>query len=63
MKTKSIKTLFSATGIVAVVIVSAVYIIPLAHNRSQNVTLGMEWTDLLRKHSTFSAQHPGYPVV
>jgi hypothetical protein len=62
MKTKSIKTFFIAVMVVAVVIVSAVYIIPLAHNRSQNVSLGMEWAHLLRKHSTFSAKHTGYPV-
>lgn len=62
MKTESIKTFFVAVIVVVVVIVSAVYIIPLAHNRSQNVSLGMKWADLLRKHSTFSAKHTGYPV-
>jgi hypothetical protein len=62
MKTESIKTFFVAVIVVVVVIVSAVYIIPLSHNRSQNVSLGMKWADLLRKHSTFSAKHTGYPV-
>jgi len=62
MKTKSIKIFFIAAVVVAAVIVSAVYIIPLAHNRSQNVSLGMEWAELLSRHSTFSAKHTGYPV-
>ena len=62
MKANSIKIFFIATVVAAAVIVSAVYIIPLAQNRSQNVSLGMEWAGLLRKHSTFSAKHTGYPV-
>jgi len=62
MKIKSIKTFVIAAGVMAVVVTVAVFVIPLAHNRSQNLSMGREWTGLLKKHTAFSAKSPGYPV-
>jgi hypothetical protein len=62
MKVTKIKIFIIITVVLAIVVLSAVYIIPLVHNRSQNVSLGRQWTDLLKKHSTFSAKQTGYPV-
>ena len=62
MKTKSIKAFVIAAAVVAIVAVALMFVIPLARQRSQNVSLGREWADLLKKHPTFSAKRPGYPV-
>jgi hypothetical protein len=62
MKVTKFKIFFIIAVVLAIVVLSAVYIIPLAHNRSQNVSLGRQWTDLLKKHSTFSAKQTGFPV-
>jgi hypothetical protein len=62
LKNKNFKALILAGVVVAIVVVGMIFIIPLARNRSQNVSLGREWMSLLKKHSTFSAKRPGYPV-
>ena len=62
VKNRSIKALVLAGVIVAIKVVGMMFIVPLARNRSQNVSLGREWMSLLKKHSTFSAKSPGYPV-
>ncbi len=38
--------------------VAAVYVVPLARERSENVALGREWAALLKSHPTFSGQRP-----
>jgi hypothetical protein len=62
VKNKSIKALVLGGVVVAIIVVGMIFIIPSARNRSQNVSLGREWMSLLKKHSTFSAKSPGYPV-
>jgi hypothetical protein len=44
------------------VVMAAIYIIPLVQERSHNVALGREWGALLKKHTSFSAKPPGYAV-
>lgn len=62
MEIKRIKTFIISIVIVALMVVAAVFVIPLARNRSQNVSMGREWAGLLKKHTAFSAKCPGYPV-
>jgi hypothetical protein len=62
MKIKRIKAFVIAVLVVAGVVAAAVHIIPLAQHRCRNVSLGREWAGLLKKHATFSAKGPGYPV-
>ena len=60
VKGKRVRVIVMAVVIAAVAVVTAVYVIPIARSRSQNVALGREWNDLLRKHPTFSgAQSSG----
>ncbi len=47
-------------SLVAVVIAAVIYVIPVIHDRNQNVALGREWTDLLKMHASFSAKPLGY---
>jgi hypothetical protein len=53
---------FRKAFVIAVAVVAAFIIIPLARNRSQNVSIGREWAGLFKKHPAFSAKRPGYPV-
>jgi len=62
MKIKSSKTLVIAVVVMAAVAAAAVFVIPLARHRSQNVSLGREWAGLLKKHPGFSAKRPTYPI-
>ena len=41
-------------------VVAAIYTVPLVHDRNQNVALGKEWADLLKRHAPFSAKPSGY---
>lgn len=62
MKTRCIRTFVIAALGMAGVVAAAVYVVPLAQHRGRNVSLGREWAGLLKKHATFSAKSPGYPV-
>lgn len=62
MNAKRFKGVILAAVGVAMVVVSAVYIVPIVRHRSQNVSQGRQWAGLLRKHPAFSAKLPAYPV-
>jgi hypothetical protein len=62
MKPKNFKAYITAILIVAIMVVVVHNLIPLIQNRSQNVSLGRDWASLLKKHTTFSAKHSGYPI-
>jgi hypothetical protein len=56
---KRAKVIVIAVVTVAVAVVTALYVVPMARHRSQNVALGRQWAGLLRKHPTFSGK-PSY---
>ncbi len=60
MLRKRIRTLAIVLAVVALMVVVAVYVIPMTRQRSQNVALGMQWGGLLKKHPDFSGQRPAY---
>jgi len=62
VKGKRVRVIVMAVVIAAVAVVTAVYVIPAARDRSQNVALGREWIGLLRKHPTFSRARPSSPA-
>ena len=62
MRTKRFKRTFLAVAAVAAVVISAVYVVPAARHRGQNVSLGRQWAGLLKKHPAFSADPLAYPV-
>ncbi len=62
MKIKLVKRMVLAGAAIAVVVVTAVYVVPMARNRSRNVSIGRQWAGLLKKHPAFSAKPPAYPV-
>ena len=62
MKLIRLKTVAGAVVIVAAVTAAAVYVIPMARHRSQNVSLGRQWAGLLKKHPAFSGKLPSYAV-
>jgi hypothetical protein len=62
MRPKRIRAIVYAAVVVTVVVVAAIYVIPLVQERSHNVALGREWAGLLKKHASFSAKPLGYPV-
>ncbi len=62
MRTQRTKAFVLALAIVAIVIVTVEFVIPLLRNRNQNVSLGREWAGLLKTHAGFSAKPPAYPV-
>jgi hypothetical protein len=62
MKMRMIKAVLIGAAAVAAAVASAVFVIPLARSRGQNVSLGREWTSLLKQHPAFSAKQPGYAV-
>jgi hypothetical protein len=51
-----------AVMVVAVAIVTAVYVVPAARHRSHNVALGRQWAGLLKQHPTFSGMRSSYPA-
>jgi hypothetical protein len=62
MRTKRTTVFVAAIALVAIAVVAVEFVIPLARNRSQNVSLGRAWAGLLKKHATFSAKPPAFPV-
>ncbi len=63
MKSKTIRVTALAVGVVGVTVAAVLYIVPLIQERNNNLALGREWAGLLKKHATFSAKPPGYPVT
>jgi hypothetical protein len=62
MKIRSIKAVVTGAVALAVVVIAAIYVIPLLQEHNQNVALGKEWAGLLKKYATFSAKPPGDSV-
>lgn len=60
MLRKRIRTFAMILAVVALMVVVAVYVIPISRHRSQNVALGMQWAGLLKKYPGFSGQRPAY---
>jgi hypothetical protein len=56
------KSLAIATAALAGVIVLALYVVPLARHRGQNVAQGRQWASLLKKHSAFSSKPTVYAI-
>jgi hypothetical protein len=56
------KSLIIATAALAAIIAFALYVVPLARRRGQNVAQGRQWADLLIKYPAFSANPPAYAV-
>jgi hypothetical protein len=62
MKTLSLRGIVLAVVALAAVVAAAVFVVPLARQRSQNVSQGRQWAGLLKKHPAFSAKLPACPV-
>ena len=61
MKLTRSKTTVLAVAIAALLVAVALYVVPRARQRSQNVALGRQWVGLLKAHPTFSARGPSPP--
>jgi hypothetical protein len=62
MKLTRSKTTVLAVASVALLVAGALYVVPKARQRSQNVALGKQWVGLLKAHPTFSAKGPSPPA-
>jgi hypothetical protein len=62
MRRKGRKRVVVAAAIAALLVAAALYIVPLARDRSENVAFGKQWAGVLKKHPTFSGRRPG-PTV
>ncbi len=62
MKLKGPEGMVMAVASAALVVAAAVYVVPLARERSENVALGRQWAGLLKAHPTFSGQRPSPSV-
>jgi hypothetical protein len=62
MKAKIVKRSLIALLLVAFVAAVALYVIPTARHRTQNVALGKHWLGLLQSHAAFSGKQPAYPA-
>jgi hypothetical protein len=54
------KSLLIATAALAAVTALALYVVPLARHRGQNVAQGRQWAGLLKAHPSFSAKSASY---
>ena len=62
MRIRRFKRIITATAALAAVIALALYVVPLARHRSQNVAQGRQWASLLKKHPAFSSKPAAYAV-
>lgn len=62
MGIRRFKRIITATATLAAVIVLALYVVPLARHRNQNVAQGRQWASLLKKHPAFSSKPTAYAV-
>ena len=62
MRMPRFKRIVTATAALAAVIALALYVVPLARHRSQNVAQGRQWASLLKKHPAFSSKPAAYAV-
>jgi hypothetical protein len=60
---KSIRATILTALVVGVIVLAAIYVIPLVKERNKNVAQGREWASLLKKHASFSARPSGNPVA
>lgn len=60
MKIPRFKNLVIAIVALAAVTALALYIVPLARHRGQNVAQGKQWAGLLKAHPSFSARFASY---
>ena len=63
MKLKGPKAIVLAVASAALLVAAAVYVVPLARQRSQNVALGRQWAGLLKAHPAFSGKGPSPPAA
>jgi hypothetical protein len=61
MKSKRIKAFVITAVVVLVLVMAVVFVVPLARERSECVSMEKEWMGLLKEHPTFSAKRPVYP--
>lgn len=62
MKLKRPKRVVMAVASAALVVAAAVYAVPLARERSENVAVGRQWAGWLKHHPAFSGQRASPPV-
>ncbi|HSA78512.1 MAG TPA: hypothetical protein VLG72_06610 [Nitrospirota bacterium] len=62
MRIRRFKRIVTAAVALAAFIALALYVVPLARHRSENVAQGRQWASLLKKHPAFSAKPTAYPV-
>jgi hypothetical protein len=62
MRIKGLKKVIVAAAALAAVAVIALYGVPLARHRGQNVAQGKQWAGLLKAHPSFSAKPASYAV-
>jgi hypothetical protein len=63
MKKQDLKRIIVAAAALAAVLAIALYGVPLARHRSQNVAQGKQWAGLLKAHPSFSAKLPSDAVA
>ncbi len=62
MMNRRLKVLVLAATLIAVAVPAVLFVVPMLRDRNQNVALGREWADLLKRHAAFSGKRPSYPV-
>lgn len=62
MKNSPVKRLIISLVVIFLIVLAIWFVIPIARERSQCVSLGKQWMALLKQHPDFSAQETGYPV-
>lgn len=62
MSAKRLKIMIIAVAAAAAAVAAVVHIVPMVRQRSRNASQGRQWAGLLRKHPSFSARLPAYPV-
>ena len=62
MRIRGIKRVIVAAAALAAVVAIALYVVPLARHRGQNVAQGRQWAGLLKAYPSFSAKPASYAV-
>ena len=62
MRIKGLKRVIVAAAALAAVAAIALYVVPMARHRGQNVAQGKQWAGLLKAHPSFSAKPASYAV-
>jgi hypothetical protein len=61
MGRNGLKAIVLTASAAALLVAGALYVVPTARQRHQNVALGRQWAGLLKAHPTFSAKGPSPP--